>query len=80
MPLVRDTKHPLLRRDQVVEEKSASYPGIGETLPLRSNHIDICKFASKDDNGYKLVKAKILEMLAGGGKDNARGVSHRSGL
>ncbi|KAH7200662.1 Alpha/Beta hydrolase protein [Fusarium oxysporum] len=50
---------------RVVEEKSASYPGIGEILPIRSNHINICKFSSKDDNGYVVVKAKLIELIQG---------------
>ncbi|KAJ5610607.1 hypothetical protein N7510_007326 [Penicillium lagena] len=49
---------------RVVEEKSASYPGLGETLPLRSNHLNMCKFASKDENEYKIVRAKILELVS----------------
>jgi len=49
----------------VVEEKSASYPGIGETIPIRCNHLDICKFGSNNDDGYKVVKAKIIEIVRG---------------
>ena len=33
----------------VVEEDAASYPGVGEIIPLRKNHLDICKFATPDD-------------------------------
>lgn len=57
----------------VVKEKSASYPGIGETIPLWCNHVDICKFASNNDNGYKVVKEKIVKMMQGCQEDNRKG-------
>ncbi|KAJ3547444.1 hypothetical protein NM208_g1506 [Fusarium decemcellulare] len=55
---------------RIVEQRSASYPGIGEILPIRGHHISICKFDSRDDDGYKAVKAKILQMIRGEIQDN----------
>lgn len=63
---------------QVVEEKSASYPGIGEIIPIRRNHLDICKFASNNDEGYKVVKAKIVETMQGRKEDDYKGVRNSS--
>ncbi|RAK97066.1 uncharacterized protein BO80DRAFT_448750 [Aspergillus ibericus CBS 121593] len=48
---------------RVVEESSSAYVGVGEVLPIRANHLDICKFASPEEDGYKLVKAKLLEII-----------------
>lgn len=59
---------------EVVEDKSAFYPGIGEPIPIRSNHINICKFAAANDNGYKAVKAKIIEIIQGGKEDDNKSV------
>ncbi|KAH8676802.1 Alpha/Beta hydrolase protein [Tricladium varicosporioides] len=50
---------------EVVSQASASYPGVGEILGIRANHSDICKFGSAEDDGYKLVKGKILELIKG---------------
>ncbi|KAI4157009.1 MAG: hypothetical protein LQ342_008553, partial [Letrouitia transgressa] len=43
----------------VVKEEDASYPGVGEILPIRANHLDICKFDDAEDDGYKQVRVKI---------------------
>jgi hypothetical protein len=32
---------------------------------MRTNHLDICKFTSDDDENYKVVKAKVLELILG---------------
>ncbi|KAJ5814318.1 uncharacterized protein N7503_001068 [Penicillium pulvis] len=48
---------------RVVEEHAASYQGLGEILPLRSDHLDMCKFTSKEDVKYKVVKAKIMDVV-----------------
>ncbi|KAJ5726648.1 uncharacterized protein N7483_008005 [Penicillium malachiteum] len=53
---------------RVVEQSSAAYFGLGEILPLRANHTEICMINSEDDPGYGLVKAKILELLHYNGK------------
>lgn len=47
----------------VVKEEDASYPGVGEILPMRANHLDICKFDDAEDDGYKQVKAKIKQAM-----------------
>ncbi|KAK2928296.1 Alpha/Beta hydrolase fold [Fusarium oxysporum f. sp. vasinfectum] len=55
---------------RIVEDQPASHPGIGETLPLRANHISIYKFESSDNEGYKFVKTKILQMMRGEVKES----------
>lgn len=47
----------------VVKEEDASYPGVGEILPIHANHHDICKFDDADDDGYKKVRAKIKQAM-----------------
>lgn len=49
-------------------EDSASYPGVGEILPVRADHLEICKFDPKDSTDaerYKVVKEKILKLIKG---------------
>jgi hypothetical protein len=51
---------------QVVKEQDASYPGVGEILPMAAkNHHEICKFDSADDSGYLVLKGKIEALLRG---------------
>ncbi|KAF4998944.1 hypothetical protein FDECE_11658 [Fusarium decemcellulare] len=57
-------------RTRIVEQRSASYPGIREILPIQGNHISICKFDSRDDDGYKAVKANILQIIRGDIQDS----------
>ena len=47
----------------VVNEEAASYPGVGEILPMQANHLDICKFDDAEDDGYKQVRAKIKQAM-----------------
>ncbi|KAL5387209.1 hypothetical protein DPSP01_003820 [Paraphaeosphaeria sporulosa] len=47
----------------VVKEEDASYPGVGEILPMQANHRDICKFDDAEDDGYKQVRAKIKQAI-----------------
>lgn len=47
----------------VVKEEDASYPGVGEILPMQANHRDICKFDDAEDDGYKQVRAKIKQAM-----------------
>ncbi|KAF2745768.1 hypothetical protein M011DRAFT_478561 [Sporormia fimetaria CBS 119925] len=47
----------------IVKEEDASYPGVGEILPMRANHLDICKFDDAEDDGYKQVRAKIKQAM-----------------
>jgi hypothetical protein len=42
---------------------------------MRTNHLDISKFVSDDDENYKVVKAKILELIQGKTKVQDRTVS-----
>jgi len=50
---------------KVLAEDSASYPELGEILPMRTDHLDICKFDSAEDDNYKIVKDKILALIKG---------------
>ncbi|PVH91624.1 hypothetical protein DM02DRAFT_545460 [Periconia macrospinosa] len=47
----------------VVNEEDASYPGVGEILPMQANHLDMCKFDDAEDDGYKQVRAKIKQAM-----------------
>ncbi|KAF2011215.1 hypothetical protein BU24DRAFT_397585 [Aaosphaeria arxii CBS 175.79] len=47
----------------IVKEEDASYPGVGEILPIRENHINICKYDDEEDNGYKSIRAKIKQVI-----------------
>ncbi|KAI9763965.1 MAG: hypothetical protein M1840_008999 [Geoglossum simile] len=49
----------------VVGERDASCPGVGEILPIYANHLDICKFDNVEDDGYKQVRAKIMQVIKG---------------
>jgi len=52
---------------QVVPETSAVLGLPNEVvLPLNANHRDICRFASKEDQGYILVQWAIQDILSGG--------------
>lgn len=45
---------------------------------MRTNHIDICKFETADDDGYKVVKSKIVELMQGNTKIQEQAVSYDS--
>lgn len=47
----------------VVNKEDASCPGVGEILPIKANHLDICKFDDAEDDGYKQVRAKIKQAI-----------------
>jgi hypothetical protein len=51
----------------VVKEEDASYPGVGEIVPMQANHLDICKFDDQEDDGYKKVRAKIKQAIKAAG-------------
>ena len=55
----------------MVKEEDASYPGVGEVLPMQANHLDICKFDDPEDNGYKQVRAKIKQAMEATGISEA---------
>lgn len=67
---------------RIVPESSASYPGVGEILPMRTNHIDICKFETSNDDGYKVVKSKIMELMQGKTKvqEQAFGIKYEQNI
>ncbi|ORY19555.1 Alpha/Beta hydrolase protein [Clohesyomyces aquaticus] len=46
----------------IVPEDNARYPGVGEPIPVKANHLGICKFDDENDDNYKMVKAKILQL------------------
>lgn len=59
----------------VVNKDAASYPGVGEILPMRANHLDICKFDDAEDDGYKQVRVKIKQAMEATGVTEASTVS-----
>ncbi|KAI0542086.1 Alpha/Beta hydrolase protein [Xylaria digitata] len=48
---------------QVVEPESAQVPGCGDCAPIRADHISICKFKTKEDEGYAVVLNAIRDVL-----------------
>ena len=60
MALARDADENI---KWIVNEEDASYPGVGEILPMQANHLDICKFDDAEDDGYKQVRAKIKQAM-----------------
>ncbi|CAI6099554.1 unnamed protein product [Clonostachys chloroleuca] len=52
-----------LNKVWIVKEDSAWIPGRGDRSFVRANHKNICKFASKDDEGYKMVVGSIQKFL-----------------
>ncbi|KAL4947648.1 Alpha/Beta hydrolase protein [Aspergillus filifer] len=47
----------------IVEPESAQIPGCGDASPIDTDHIQICKFSSDKDHGYKLVVSAIAKSL-----------------
>ncbi|KAI1359009.1 Alpha/Beta hydrolase protein [Xylaria arbuscula] len=58
---------------QVVENDSAQLPGCGDPIPVRADHHNVCKFASKTDDGYKQIVAAIRKCLAPKAQDGTSG-------
>ncbi|KAJ6035826.1 Alpha/Beta hydrolase protein [Penicillium herquei] len=48
---------------QVVEPESAQIPGCGDASPVDTDHLQICKYTSDKDHGYKLVVSAIAKSL-----------------
>ncbi|KAI9662332.1 MAG: hypothetical protein M1821_008499 [Bathelium mastoideum] len=48
---------------QIVEPESAQLPGCGDAAPIDTNHIEICKYTSDEDHGYRLVVSAIAKSL-----------------
>ncbi|RKL31593.1 Vegetative incompatibility protein HET-E-1 [Fusarium proliferatum] len=46
---------------QIVEAESAQLHGCGDAAPIRADHIGICKFETKDADGYATVTNYIYE-------------------
>ncbi|KAH6889711.1 Alpha/Beta hydrolase protein [Thelonectria olida] len=51
------------RGSLVVESDSASIYGLGRPVEIQADHAGMCKFDSRDDVGYQLVRQKILHMI-----------------
>ena len=48
---------------QIVEPYSAQLPGCGDSAPIDTNHLDICKYETAGENGYGLVLSAIGKCL-----------------
>ncbi|EWG53258.1 hypothetical protein FVEG_11728 [Fusarium verticillioides 7600] len=48
---------------QIVETESAKLQGCGDAAPIRADHIGICKFETKDSDGYAAVVAAIRKTM-----------------
>jgi hypothetical protein len=60
--------HAITESDrQIVGESSAVIDGFNvRKASIQANHIDVCKFGSRDDYGYKKVTGFILDILEEG--------------
>ncbi|KAK5637232.1 hypothetical protein RRF57_012944 [Xylaria bambusicola] len=48
---------------QIAENDSAQLPDCGDTIPIRADHHDICKFTTREEEGYGLIVAAIRKCL-----------------
>lgn len=48
---------------QIVEPESAQIPGCGDASPIDTDHVQICKYTSDKDHGYKLVVSAVAKSL-----------------
>ncbi|KAM0080961.1 hypothetical protein ACKRZS_006861 [Fusarium odoratissimum] len=48
---------------KIVETESAQLHGCGDAAPIRADHIGICKFETKDADGYATVVAAIRKAM-----------------
>ncbi|KAK3172720.1 hypothetical protein OEA41_006044 [Lepraria neglecta] len=48
-----------LHKILIVEEDSAWIPGVGDKESIRADHTSICKFSTRENEGYKAVVGKI---------------------
>ncbi|KAF9889314.1 hypothetical protein FE257_007423 [Aspergillus nanangensis] len=51
-------------RVMIVDEESATIPGQGEKISIRANHLDMCKFETREDDVYKTVVRQLEKMIA----------------
>ncbi|RBR09691.1 hypothetical protein FVER53590_11729 [Fusarium verticillioides] len=58
---------------QIVEPESAQLHGCGDAAPIRADHIDICKFETKDAEGYAPVVAAIRKAMIPPGMSASNG-------
>ncbi|KAK8017693.1 Alpha/Beta hydrolase protein [Apiospora rasikravindrae] len=48
---------------QVVERESAQLKGLGDAVPIRADHHEICKFETDKDEGYQVVVAAMRKAM-----------------
>nr|RBQ92237.1 hypothetical protein FVER53263_11728 [Fusarium verticillioides] len=58
---------------QIVETESAKLHGCGDAAPIRADHIGICKFETKDSDGYSTVVAAIRKPMIPPGASPSHG-------
>lgn len=69
------SRQTLIDGQWVVREEDASYPRVGEIVPITENHLGICKFDDENDDGYKQVRAKIKQAMEATGTTEANKAS-----
>jgi hypothetical protein len=52
------------RYAQVVEPFSSSFTGSEQTQIINANHMSMCRFLGKDDEGYKQVSGEIKIIIS----------------
>ncbi|KAF5597596.1 ribonuclease p mrp [Fusarium subglutinans] len=58
---------------QIVETESAQLHGCGDAAPIRADHIGICKFETKDADGYATIVAAIRKSMMPPGASPSHG-------
>lgn len=53
----------VLTMQQIVEPESAQIIGCGDPIPIRADHLGICKFNTVKDDGYENVVAAIRQTM-----------------
>jgi ankyrin repeat domain-containing protein 50 len=49
---------------QIVEPFSSSFTGSEQTQTINANHMSMCRFPSKDDEGYKQISGEIKILIS----------------
>ena len=53
----------MLTSAKVVDRNSAAIPGRGDMISIPADHKHICKFGSREDEGYNLVLGALKKMV-----------------
>lgn len=60
---------------KVVDAESATIPSCGNKVSIRANHVNICRFETRDDGDYQNVAQALKKLSESAGHNEARSVS-----